>query len=436
MAVPRPNIVWRGAHPNNFTVGRQGVNRDGRNTFHHVVGSAESAVLVFNNPNRQASSHFVITESPNTIFQCVRIEDTAWCDGNWDSNLRTISMEHHGDWRFGYNNPQVLENSAKLVAWLIENYGVNRYIRHRDVSRSPTVCPGDLPVEAIWNRAHEIIRQHQAPPPDTRPEWLKNRGEVPGKMVYAQTAGIFVYNLNDGKSPLDSRRFNLNQNFEVKGQTKVDGKEFWITRSSFDLNIASGLLKSEVADAPYVPPVPQPIPEPPKPTTPDWVDALINGDDPNKEMYVLRATPLIDLENGHPVIKDNKEVWFRAGDIIKDVSAHTILNGETYQVTEYSFQAAKAGNWKVCNGIRSSDLTVDPKACPPGTPANPELPAEPDDPIEPMPDVPTPDPGPQDPQPQPQQPPVDKPELTKPSLLKWLFGFLVAVIEKLPRRKK
>lgn len=369
MNVPQPNIIWRGAHPNNFTYGRPGGGRDGRNTFHHVVGSAESAVIVFNNPTRGASSHFVVTDQPGIIFQCVSLNDTAWCDGNWDSNLRTISMEHHGDWRNGYSNATVAENSAQLVAWLIDQGYVSYPVRHRDVSLASTQCPADLPVEAIWNRAKEIVSSYNQPV-DNRPEWMKNRSEVPGKMVYAQTAGIFVHNLNDPDQPLDSRRFPLNQNFEIKGQTSAGGKEFWITRSSYDANIASGLLKSDVADAPFVPPAPQIIVEAPKPTTPDWADSLL-VDEANREMYVLRATPIIDLENGRPYVKDGKEVWLQAGDVVKDVSAHTIVSGVTYQVTEYSFAQIQGKHYQNANGIKSSDLTIDPKSCPAGTPANP-----------------------------------------------------------------
>jgi hypothetical protein len=322
-------------------------------------------------------------------------------------------MEHHGDWRFGYDNPTVRENAANLVAWLRENYGVNNPVRHRDVvdrAAYPggTACPGDLPVESIWNRSTEIINFYNQPPTpvDNRPEWMKNRSEVPGRMVYGQREGIFVHNLSDPDQPLDSRRFALNQNFEIKGQTVAGGKEFWITKSSYDLNIGSGLLKSDVADAPFVPPVPQPIPEPPKPTTPDWADSLL-VDEANKTMYVLRATPLIDLEYGRPFVKDGKEVWFQAGDIINDVSAHTIVGGITYQLTEYSFKETIGKRYANANGIQSSDLTVDPKACPPGTPANPEAAPEPTDPIAPMPDVPTPDVPPALP---PTEPTVPEPE--------------------------
>lgn len=382
--VPAPSIQWRGAHPNNFTVGRQGVSRDGRNTNHHVVGSAESAVLVFNQPSRGASSHLVITDRADVkAFQCVNFNDTAWCDGNWESNLRTISMEHHGDWRNGYRNNQVIENSAHVVAWLRENYGVTRPIRHRDVSLIGTQCPADLPVEEIWNRSTEIINQYNNPTPPPQPGWLRNRSEIPQKTVYAQAAGFYLRNLNDPSQPADARRFPLNQNFLVKGITTVGGQQYYQTVSSYDANIAGGLKVSEVADTPWAPPVVIP----PAPTTPAWADSVV--DDENRTLYVLRATPLIDLENGHPVMKDGKEVWYSAGDIIENVSAHTIVSEITYQLTEYSFAQVEAGKWQNANGIKSSDLTTDPEACPVGTPANPSNPPEPVDPPEDMPDVPT-----------------------------------------------
>lgn len=384
--VPRPHIIWRGAHPNNFTVGRPGAGRDGRNTFHHVVGSRESAVVVFNQPTRGASSHFVV--GADIIDQCVDINNTAWCDGNWESNLRTISVEHEGGWNgTGPYSAEMYERAAHLCAWLRENYGVTRALRHRDVSLKSTACPGGLDVERIWNRATQIIREYNQPVTPPAPEWQKNKHAIPAKTVYAQKAGVFVYNLNS-LTPADTRRFGLNQNFLVTGKTSVSGREFYITKSSMDTNASNGLAVAEMADTPYVPPAPQPIPDPPKPTTPDWADSLL-VDDANREMYVLRATPLIDLENGRPVMANGKEVWYQAGDIIKDISAHTIVANVTYQITEYSFQQIKDKRWQNANGIKADDLTIDPKACPPGTPANPTPLPDPEDPVDPMPDVPT-----------------------------------------------
>lgn len=382
--VPKPNIQWRGAHPNNFTVGRPGGGLDGRNSNHHVVGSAESAVLVFNNASRGASSHLVITDRADVAaWQCVDFNNTAWCDGNWESNLRTISMEHHGDWRNGYKNPQVLENSARVVAWLRDQGLVNRPIRHRDVSRTGTVCPADLPVEAIWNRATEIINSYNTPV-DNRPQWLKNRVDIPDKTVFAQIDNFRLINLNDVNQLADARVFGRNQNFLISSYTDIGGKRYLITKSSTDTNAAIGLREWETADKPWTPPAPV---EPPKPATPKWYDSVV--DDVNKEMYVLRATQLINLESGRPALSNNKEIWYQAGDIIKDVSAHTIVSNITYTLTEYSYGQVRAGKSAVANGIKQSDLTTDPKACPPGTPANPIPAPDPVDPVEPMPDVPT-----------------------------------------------
>lgn len=384
--VPKPNIVWRGAHPNNFTVGRPGGGLDGRNSNHHVVGSAESAVLVFNQSNRGASSHLVITDRPDVAaWQCVDFANTAWCDGNWESNLRTISMEHHGDWRNGYRNAQVLENSARVVAWLRDQGLVNRPIRHRDV-KSSTVCPADLPVEAIWNRATEIINEYNKPK-DTRPQWLKDRQDVADYTVFSQIEGLRLYNLNDPSQFADGRVFGRNQNFLISSRVTVGGKRYLITASSTNTNAAIGIRESEVSTSMWTPPAPV---EPPKPETPKWYDSVV--DDENKTMYVLRATQLINLESGRPATdKTGKEIWYQAGDIIENVSAHTVVNNVTYALTEYSYGQVKAGKPAVANGIKQSDLTLDPKATPPGTPANPTPTPEPEDPVEPMPDVPTDD---------------------------------------------
>lgn len=381
--VPKPNIVWRGAHPNNFTVGRGGASRDGRNGFHHVVGSAESAVLVFNQASRGASSHLVITDRADVAaFQCVDFSNTAWTDGNWESNIRSITMEHHGDWRNGYDNPQVRENAAKVVAWLRDQGLVNRPYRHRDVATNGTICPADLPVEAIWNRATDIINSYNQPV-DDRPQWLKDRHDLEDFTVYAIVENLRLYNLNDPSQFADGRVFPRNQSFLISSYTDVGGKRYLITKSSTDTNAAIGILESQLSMSPWTPPAPV---EPPKPTTPYWADSVIDTD--NQTMYVLRATILIDLENGRPVMKDGKEVWYQAGDIIENISAHTIVSEVTYQLTEYSFQEIKGGKWQNANGIKSSDLTLDPKACPPGTPANPEVPTDPEDPTGPMPDVP------------------------------------------------
>ena len=446
--VPKPNIIWKGAASSNYTKGRPNGGRDGRNTFHHVVGSAESAVLVFQNPSRGGSAHLVISASADfAAYQMVSFDDTAYTDGNWQSNLKSITMEHHGDWRFGYNNAQVLENSAQVVAWLRDQGLVSRPIRHRDVSLTGTVCPADLPVEAIWNRATEIIEYYKNK--DAQPAWLKARttANIPVK-VYAQKDGLFLRNLDDPSKAFDSRRWGINQDFMIGSKTVIGGKTYFITTSSTNTNAAAGLLEGEVASTVWTPAIqwiPMDVPRMmkakqdlnvidldtmktvgsviskgvdidfrtktkisgvdylrsksstdakrnwgirfdqldeiaeappivtiPQPESPEWIDSII--DEPNRPMYVIRSTPLIDLEDGKPFKNaDGKDVWFEAGDIINDISAHVIIEGTTYRLTEYSYSETLEGNWKkAANGIDSNDLSVDPASTPEGTPANPD----------------------------------------------------------------
>lgn len=457
--VPKPQIVWKGAHPNNFTVGRPNGGRNGQETFHHVVGSADSAVIVFNNPSRGGSSHFIVTDKPNVIYQCVDINNTAWTDSNWASNLRAITVEHHGDWRGGYNNATVRENAAKLCAWLRDQGLINHAVRHRQVATNGTICPADLPVEAIWDRATQIINHYKNL--DNTPQWMKDR-KTQNTTVYSHKDGLFLRNLTDPSKAVDSRRWGINQSFKIGGYTIVGGKKYFITASSMESNAAAGLLEGEVKTAKYEAPKPAvtlvktdkfnpakkfafnqdtelvdipantrakaagkidykkgevldtiaelmhysdgkrfyrtkysvdekimrgfgaskltevvPVVEPPKPPqheSPVWIDDLMV--EPKRPMYVLRATPLIDLENGHPYIdpKTNKEVWFQAGDVVNDIVAHVQIESETYRLTEFAYNKTKAGEWKLfANGIDSDDLSVDPQSVPDNTPANPTV---------------------------------------------------------------
>lgn len=351
--VPAPPIIWKGAHPNNFTVGRPGGSRDGRSTKHWIVGTLASADATFKNPARYATAHFGV--GPNGIHQYVNIKDTAWSDGNWDSNLRTISVEHEGGPSIPLTAPMYAK-AAWLHAWLKENYGVKYSIRHNQVYA--TQCPGTLDLARIEREANALIEKYSKPA--AQPEWLKNRKAV--KMtVYSQISGLRLINLADPSKFADARSFARNTSFEIGSQTTVKGVKYFLTKSSTDANLPNGIRATEVSTTPWAPP----IVTPPQPTTPKWDDSLV--DDPNKSMYVLRETLLINLETGKPALDSkSNEIRFKAGDIIKDISAHVIILGTTYYLTEYSFSK------RIARGIKSDDLSLNPQATPIGTPANPD----------------------------------------------------------------
>lgn len=460
--VPKPNIIWDPAHSNNYSNGRPGGSIGTRETFHHIVGSGASASATFKNPSRGASSHYSVGED-GKIRQHVDLRNTAWTDGNWQSNLISITVEHAGGHPSVPYTAKMYAAAAHLRAWLKENYGHIAAIRHRQVSRTGTVCPGNLNVEKIVKDADALIKKYNTtkPPKDTRPAWLKNRKAIPGGpiTVYAHKNGLFLYNMNSLPKPVDTRRFPRNQSFKCSSYVDVSGKRYYFTESSTKTNAPNGILKTEVDKKPWTPPskwepmteprkllakekvyvldldtmkktgtpiekdtpidfvekksvdgktylrtkwsrdnkknwgvlfdslkevpkaTPQPEPLPtPDPETPDWVDSIV--DVPNQTMYVIRDTLLIDLENGHPVLdKKGNEIRYKRGDVIKDVSAHTIISEETYYMTEYSFLETENGRWANASGIHSDDLSVDPVSVDPNLP-------------EPNPDpTPTPQPG-------------------------------------------
>lgn len=340
----QPAIRWIGAHPNNFTSGRSG-RPIGNITFHHIVGSLASADATFQNAARQASATFGVGASE--IHQYVALGDTSYANGNWESNLRSITIEHEGDWRFGYTNEAVLNRSAELVAWLRTIYPGIGWNRHRDVSQLGTACPGDLPCEEIWARSEKLLN----PPASQTPEWLKNRVNVEST-VYAQIDGLRLINLNDVNQYADGRSFARNTDFQIGSETTVGGVKYLITKSSTDLNKANGIRAVEVATSPWQPappPTPEPAPVPPSPTTPEWELNLKDID--NKKMYITTNTFLVDLTNGLPVYVNNTEIKFTTGQAIDDISAFTIVGGKTYMMTEYSF------NKHMARGIEASALS-------------------------------------------------------------------------------
>lgn len=152
------NITWIGAHPNNYMVGRNGQTVQGL-VLHWIVGTLESADKTFQNPDRIASATYGV--GGRAVHQYVREEDTAYGNGNWNSNLTTISIEHEG----GPNLPiseETYQTSIKLVAELCQKYSIpldRQHIKgHKEVSNTPTTCPGTLGIDRII-RDSAIIAQ-------------------------------------------------------------------------------------------------------------------------------------------------------------------------------------------------------------------------------------------------------------------------------------
>lgn len=80
-----------------YTKGREGKHIK-MVTIHHMAGilTAEQCGRIFQSPTRKASSHYGIGIY-GEIGQYVYEENTAWANGNWDSNCKSVTIEVSDD---------------------------------------------------------------------------------------------------------------------------------------------------------------------------------------------------------------------------------------------------------------------------------------------------------------------------------------------------
>lgn len=339
--VASPSIIFKPAHPNNYAVGRRG-GRNGQYTNHHVVGSAESAVAVFQNPNRQASSTFIVSAIPGVVYQMVSIDNTSYADGNAASNARAITTEHHGDWRFGYRNEVVIENAAQLVAWLRDNNLINHQVRHRDVSLIGTQCCADLPIDEIWNRATNIINAAYAggattPPPATNADLTWTKYPSIKDMVFKnQPTKLWNFNQTAWSGFGDGvKDFNRGDRVNIYGEVRNNTIKatYLLTEYSFVNKITNGFNANDLE--PYVAPAPQ---------KPEWE---LNRKDitPVKLMVLTAQTPIVGLVDLSIIKQLGQGTWV-------DFVQSTTVQGKEYLISSYSAQNGMA------NGILRADVGV------------------------------------------------------------------------------
>lgn len=107
---------------------------------------------------RKVSTHYAVSETD--IHQYVHEYDTAWSVGNWEGNLRTISIEHVGTTA---NPPtkKCLNLGAKLMADIAYRFGWSKLALGLNVMLhkwyASTACPANMDVEWEVERANYYL---------------------------------------------------------------------------------------------------------------------------------------------------------------------------------------------------------------------------------------------------------------------------------------
>ena len=115
----------------NYTAGRGG-NAVQYVVIHDMEGYYQSSIDLFTNPSEKASIHYDVRSSDGEITQQVHDGDTAWHDGNWDSNQRSIGIEHEGFAAEGnkWYTEAMYQSSAALTRWLTDMYHIPKDRTH------------------------------------------------------------------------------------------------------------------------------------------------------------------------------------------------------------------------------------------------------------------------------------------------------------------
>ena len=153
--------AWTPAHSSNQSSRSASIQRV---VLHTTEGSYGSAINWFRNSVSNVSSHYVLRRSDGHVTQMVRDNRKSWhaCNNNND----TIGIEHEGQsFNASQWTPQLLESSAQLTAWLVQEYAIpvdrDHIVGHGEIQ--PSSCAGRsdpgpyFPWDAYMERVEEIL---------------------------------------------------------------------------------------------------------------------------------------------------------------------------------------------------------------------------------------------------------------------------------------
>lgn len=173
MSVQKPPVVRVQIPSNKYGVGRRsGISQVSE---HHVVGDARH---VIDKAQGEAIFSTTYTIAMNgTIYQLVDDKNTPYCDNDYRSNGRSVTIEHAGGHASFPYTEEMYQSSIKLHAWLFQTYGNLNCVRHRDIPeikadpRKATACPGGLDVERIVREAKALLQGGEMPIQDLDNEY-------------------------------------------------------------------------------------------------------------------------------------------------------------------------------------------------------------------------------------------------------------------------
>ncbi len=171
VAADYPRATWWGNNGRNYTNSNRGASGISKIVIHVAQGNYADTLNWFRNPdNTGSSAHYTVSER-GAIGQSVREEDIAWHAGWWETNKRSIGIEHAGY----VGNPswftsKMYRSSARLSAYLCKRYRIpidrQHIIGHNQVpgcsgSGGGISCHTDPGRYWNWERYMRLVRYYR-----------------------------------------------------------------------------------------------------------------------------------------------------------------------------------------------------------------------------------------------------------------------------------
>ena len=159
------------AYSGNYTKGRS--KKISKITIHHMAGvlSAKQCGAIFQREGRRGSSNYGIGKNGEIaiyVDEC----NTSWCDSNWDSNCKSVTIETSNS-KTGGNWPvsdKVLKSLIKLVADIAKRNNLGTLVKGKNVTwhsmYTATSCPGKYllsKMDYIVSEANKINKENTSP---------------------------------------------------------------------------------------------------------------------------------------------------------------------------------------------------------------------------------------------------------------------------------
>lgn len=262
------------ADASNYTRGRGGRSIK-YFTVHHTAGFEATLRYLWGNPARNGSSHFFAGD--NSSEQYVDTVDTAWTNGNWQSNQESITCETRGDWRNGYRDGTTLNQLAEVMYRCLKAYPNLKLTYHQDVSDQSTACPADLKHKGYalecWNKAKNRIKVEQqnaqpkpTPTPSPKPTL---RVDIPDKkVILIRDTNLWDMSFKSFATARAVKALPKGTVIDVAGvyDHPLSKTDYYLSNYSWNAGQNYGISKADCQD--YVAPKPAPVTTPKPDITP------------------------------------------------------------------------------------------------------------------------------------------------------------------------